>query len=258
MTTESPALSRPAARSWRRRWDLQQSRWVPEREARFRALVETLGQAMPRTFRALDLGCGTGSLSERILARHPAARVVAVDFDPVLLAMGRIALGARGGRLTWVDADLRRASWIDAIPCGPFDAAVSSTALHWLNDRQIGRLYRQLGRRLRRGGVFLNADHLSFDPAARRLRTLARVDRREGYDTPPARGETWTGWWSAAARDPRLRREMTLRRRRYPHSHHGTATPDLEGHVRALRRAGFREVELVWSRWENRILCAIR
>jgi hypothetical protein len=41
----------------------------------------------------------------RLLDRFPGASVVAVDFDPVLLALGRAADGDRAG-LRFVDADL--------------------------------------------------------------------------------------------------------------------------------------------------------
>ena len=54
----------------------------------------------------LDLGCGPGSLAVRLLDRMPAARVVAIDTDPLLLALGRAAYGGRSG-LRFVDQDLR-------------------------------------------------------------------------------------------------------------------------------------------------------
>ncbi|MYT19935.1 methyltransferase domain-containing protein, partial [Streptomyces sp. SID7760] len=37
----------------------------------------------------LDLGCGPGSLAARLAARMPAAEVVGVDADPLLLELGR-------------------------------------------------------------------------------------------------------------------------------------------------------------------------
>jgi trans-aconitate methyltransferase len=64
---------------------------------------------------AIDLACGPGSLSQRLLQRFPQARVIAVDVDPVLLALGRGALGTVGGRLRWVDADLASPDWAQAL-----------------------------------------------------------------------------------------------------------------------------------------------
>ncbi len=91
---------------WLRRWDVQQDGYVPEREARFAAMFDALAALLPGTFVALDLGCGPGSLSRRLLARFPEAQAIAVDLDPVLLAIGQRALGTvdgvcAGSRPTW-------------------------------------------------------------------------------------------------------------------------------------------------------------
>jgi trans-aconitate methyltransferase len=80
---------------WLRRWDAQQEGYVPEREARFTAMFDALAELLPASFVALDLACGPGSISQRLLARFPDAQAIAVDIDPVMLAIGRRALGTR-------------------------------------------------------------------------------------------------------------------------------------------------------------------
>src|ERR1700733_9924360 len=92
---------------WLRRWDAQQEGYVPERVARFAAMFDAVAELLPAAFVALDLGCGPGSLSQRLLARFPAARAIAVDIDPVMLAIGRArsarpAAGCDGSRPTWL------------------------------------------------------------------------------------------------------------------------------------------------------------
>src|ERR1700729_840163 len=91
---------------WLRRWDAQQEGYVPERETRFSVMLDVLDELLPESFVALDLGCGPGSISQRLLARFPAAKAIAVDIDPVMLALGRGVLGTMDGRLRWVQADL--------------------------------------------------------------------------------------------------------------------------------------------------------
>jgi SAM-dependent methyltransferase len=253
-----PFLSARSARAWRARWDRQQETGIPEREFRFEAILETLGTAVGPRFRVLDLGCGTGSLSERILRRFPAARSVAVDHDPVLLKIGRVGLGDLGGRLRWVDADLARAGWAEGLPVRRFDAAVSTTALHWLNGPQLSRLYREVRRLLRPGGWFLNGDQLAYPKTHPTLRDLSNRVRRARASPGRKRGESWDDWWRAVLADSRFAVEAELRRRRYPHSHSETPTPDLPGHERRLKAAGFREVDLVWTQWDNRVLAAVR
>src|SRR5436190_6084271 len=137
---------------------------MPDREERFAAMIDAVevgaGRADPLV---VDLGCGPGSLSVRLLDRIPAARVVAVDADPVMLALARAAYGDRAG-LRFVPADLRRPGWSGGLGLDrPADAAVSTTALHWLAPQALAELYAELAGVLRPGGLLLNGDHLQVD-----------------------------------------------------------------------------------------------
>src|SRR5215211_1608203 len=87
---------------WLRRWDVQQTGYLPDHEARFQAMLDVLEILLPAQFVALDLACGPGAISQRLLSRFPKARSIAVDLDPVLLTMGQAVLGNMGGRLRWV------------------------------------------------------------------------------------------------------------------------------------------------------------
>lgn len=262
MLSRDPSWPRARAMAWRRRWDLQQSSLLPEREARFAAMLDWVEVLVGRRPRCLDLGCGTGAISERLLARFPRARSVGLDYDPVLLRVGSTGLGGVGGRMRWVDADLRSPRWTSALPRGRFDAALSSTALHWLTGPQLGRFYRSLARVIRPGGLVLNADLIRFRGNSSRLGAAARALRhkrvRGALPARAPRSENWEEWWSAIGREPGLSAELELRARRFPHEHMGTPTPDAEGHRARLLAAGFREVETVWSLGESRLLAAVR
>jgi SAM-dependent methyltransferase len=242
-----------------RGWDLQQESFNPDRERQFTAMLDVLGATVPKRFTALDLGSGPGPLSARILRRFPSARAVAVDYDPVTLRIGEGALGDFGGRLTWVDAKLGARRWTDRLPRRRIDAAVSTTALHWLTPAGLRALYRDLGRRLPRGGVFLDGDYLPWGPREQGLHRLATAvyrHRRAGT-APGTEWTAWTRWWSTAERIPALRPYFAERKRRAAH-HPKQATLSLDFHEDALRRAGFREVGVVFQDHENRILFARR
>src|SRR4029077_17954583 len=88
-------------RSWVDRWDRQQQSYLRVREDRFRAIIEVVRGAVPARPRVVDLGCGPGSLSVRLLRSIPKAVVYPVDLDPVLLTVGRRAFGDARGRLRW-------------------------------------------------------------------------------------------------------------------------------------------------------------
>ena len=258
-----PQLDRDAAHEWIRRWDLQQEDSLPDREERFTALIDAVeaGTGRPDPL-VIDLGCGPGSLSARLLDAIPAATVVAVDADPVMLALGQAAFGDRAG-LRFVSADLRDPGWPGRLGLDrPADAAVSTTALHWLGPDALAAVYARLAGLLRPGGLLLNGDHLLVDeadsPVLARL-NKALLQREDERRFPNGHAESWSGWWDAVARDPALADAVASREAWRDHAdHHGSASRLLATHVSALHAAGFTEAGTLWQRGENRLLCAVR
>jgi SAM-dependent methyltransferase len=240
-------------------WDRQQESFNPEREHRFSAMMDVLEAKLGRRFTVLDLGSGPGSFSARILRRFPAARVVAVDYDPVVRRVGEGALGTFRGRLTWVDAKLGASGWRSALPSKRYDGAVSTTALHWLTSPQLRQLYLDLGRIVRHGGVFLNGDVLPYGPRDRELVRLANevLKARFPKNKDEMQWGAWRRWWRAARKVPALREAFAEHDRREA-SHPHAAPPTIEVHERALRAAGFRMQSVVWQDFQNRVLLAIR
>lgn len=248
---------------WLRRWDAQQTAYLPDREARFTAMLDALADLLPEEFVALDLACGPGAISQRLLERFPRARSVAVDLDPVLLAMGEAVLGDAGGRLRWVEADLTDPGWTARLDESSFDAVLSTTALHWLSVEPLVRLYRDLGRLVREDGVVLNGDNLDFAPHQQRLRLLAKVatERHEVEVFTVGGAEDWDRWWAALAQEPGATHLLAERARRFAgHTGHDghEGAPIYDVHEAALRNAGFREVGVIWQHLDNRVLLGVR
>ena len=90
----------------------------------------------------LDVGCGTGRVTEALVERVPGGRVLAFDASEEMVELARARLGARAE--VWcqdvLDLDLEE----------PVDAIVSTAALHWVRDHD--RLWVRLARALRPGG----------------------------------------------------------------------------------------------------------
>lgn len=196
-----------------------------------------------------------------MLARFPDAQAIAVDIDPVMLAIGRGALGTVDGRLRWIEADLASRDWVDALGETQVDAVLSSTALHWLDPEPLARLYHDLARLLRLGGLFLNGDNMAFGPA---LPTFARLSQRvldeQWTDAAfAARGiETAEQWWDALALEPAFGPLLTERTARFAGKQRQESPPGFDVHVAAFRDAGFREVGTIWQVLSNRVLLAVR
>jgi SAM-dependent methyltransferase len=255
-------LDRDTARDWIERWDRQQEESLPDREDRFTALIDAVeeGTGRPDPL-VLDLGCGPGSLGVRLLDRLPHATVIGIDADPVSLALGQAAYSGRQG-LRLVDVDLRVPGWSAQLSLGrPAEAAVSTTALHWLAERDLRAMYAELVTVLGPGGLLLNGDHFTLD--TKEAPTLARLDlalrqREDQRRFPDGHPESWSAWWEAVAADPLLSERAAERsRRRVEAGHHGSESSQLATHVEALIQAGFAEVGTLWQRGDNRLLCAV-
>jgi trans-aconitate 2-methyltransferase len=90
----------------------------------------------------LDVGCGTGRVTEALLELVPGGRVLAIDASEQMVALARQRLGDR--------AEVWCQSALDIDLHEQVDAVVSTAALHWVPDHD--RLWPALARALRAGG----------------------------------------------------------------------------------------------------------
>ncbi len=91
----------------------------------------------------LDVGCGTGRVTEALAAMVPQGRVLAIDASAEMVELARRRLGAR--------AELWRADVLELELEPPVDAIVSTATLHWVGDHE--RLWPVLAAALRSGGM---------------------------------------------------------------------------------------------------------
>ncbi len=257
MSGETPNLN---WHEWIQRWDRQQSGYLPDREQRFTAMLDVLEALLPEKFVALDLACGPGSISQRLLQRFPQARCVAVDFDPVLLLLGQKELGDMQDRLRWVEVDLRDPAWHTQLGEEHVDAVLSTTALHWLTPSTLVQVYHRLGKLVRSGGVFLNGDEFEFGPHMPNFRKVDEfVPERVTRDIAIHSGtEGWSEWWENLKREPGMDDLFAERQRRIIDGAHHDSHPIVELHEAALRDAGFREVGVIWQHLGNRVVMGVR
>ena len=125
--------------------------FVPGYDEMLRVAAERIGAA-GEGCAVLELGAGTGALSEAILRNESVGAVMLVDADPEMLSRARARLAPFGGR-----ARFRAASWDDPFP--PCDAVAASLTLHHIPSMDRKRaLYRRVCGALPPGGIFVNAD----------------------------------------------------------------------------------------------------
>ncbi|MFF5147384.1 class I SAM-dependent methyltransferase [Streptomyces sp. NPDC013157] len=242
--------------AWQESWDRQQEWYMPDREERFRIMLDMVEALVGTAPRVLDLACGTGSITARLLARFPDAASTGVDLDPALLA---IAEGTFAGddRVTLVTADLTDPEWTARLPYDSYDAVLTATALHWLHSEPLAALYGQVAELVRDGGVFMNADHM-IDDSTPRINAAEREQRHRGMDQAKAAGALdWAEWWQLAAQDPVLA-GPTARRFEIYGEHADGDVPSAAWHARVLREKGFGEARAVWCSPSDTLLLALK
>ncbi|NUK66926.1 class I SAM-dependent methyltransferase [Streptomyces lunaelactis] len=229
---------------------------MPDREERFRGMLDMVGALVGPEPRVLDLACGTGSITDRLLTRFPKATSTGVDLDPALLT---IAEGYFDGdrRVTFVTADLKDPEWVRKLPHEQYDAVLTATALHWLHSEPLATLYGQLAGVVREGGVFMNADHM-IDGATPRINAAERAQRHAQMDGAKAAGALdWADWWALAAKDPVLAGPTAKRYEIYG-EHADGDMPSPQWHAETLRTAGFAEARAVWASPSDTLLLALK
>lgn len=107
------------------------------------AVLERVAGRLPKGATVLDVGCGTGRVTEPLLELVPDGRVLAIDASQEMVDLARERLGDR--------ARVWRQDVLDLTLDEPVDAVVSTATLHWVPDHH--RLWQQLAAALRSGGI---------------------------------------------------------------------------------------------------------
>lgn len=87
------------------------------------ALCNTLPTEAPA--RILELGCGTGQLTQRLAARYPNTPIDAVDLSEIMIDHSRAKFSDLS-QINWIHGDAQ--SWQGN---SPYPLIISSAALHW-------------------------------------------------------------------------------------------------------------------------------
>jgi len=256
---DSSLVTRAWAERWQRSWDRLEADLVSDRELRIQALIDVVdaGTDSDRPT-VIDLACGPGTVTRRLFDRLPAARSIAVDVDPVLLTIAS-ATFADDDRVHIVRADLRDPTWVEALPDHQVDAILTATALHWLPQDAVRRVYRDLGRIVRPGGVVAHAEEMPLVDLPRLGAGLTRIGLERRTDEHVDGPLRWDAWWEQAAADPELGAAAVQRDALFNTSYPSEEfSPPADWHITELHEAGFAEVGVVWRSGPGAIVAGVR
>ncbi len=198
-------------------------------------MLEAIALCIPTTAKKIiDLGCGTGELSLKILQRCPEAMVMGMDYSPRMLDFAGIKIKAGGYSDRWSGIEMDFGDWANDEESDyigiKFDACVSSLAIHHLSDDMKLQVFKCVARVLRSGGAFWNAD-----PVLPENEQIAEI-----YQTVR---ENWTRQQGTTLEQ--VRSQIGTSRDRGYSSQDRLAT--LSGHLSMLEEAGFKAIVVPWK-----------
>jgi len=208
-------------------YDALRRRLVPVFDAFYATALEALSLAPAPLRRILDVGAGTGLLSEMVRRALPDAELTLLDGSQAMLETAQARLGAGA---TYVRRDVA-----EELPAGPWDAIVSALAIHHLPDAGKRELYARIHAMLAPGAVFVNAEHVA-GPTPRLDRVYADWHRMRSAEL----GTTAEEW---AAGEQRMSFDHLA---------------SLEAQLAWLREAGFTEVDCLYKRYGFTVIVAQR
>ena len=182
--------------------------------------LELLARCVPKGGVVLDLGGGTGALAAAVAEKLPHVNVQIWDTDASMLDVARGRCVQFGNRVTLVER-----SFAEELPA--CDAVVACIALHHVKDLSAkGKIYANIWRALRPGGIFANADCV--------MSTAANVQ-----------AESWAHWSEFMTEQGATAEEI---RRNFANWAKEDYYPPLATEMRLLSDAGFAEPDCFWRR----------
>jgi tRNA (cmo5U34)-methyltransferase len=103
--------------------------------------------------RILDLGCGTGNLTQRILDHFPDAQIDVLDLSEEILEESRKRF-ANNSKINYIQADFKNMNLSEVT----YDLVMSSIAIHHVEDPFKLKLYKNVFHSLKMDGLFIFAD----------------------------------------------------------------------------------------------------
>lgn len=134
-------------------------KWVPDFEFAHHVLLETVGLTLPPNARILELGAGSGRISQLLLDRFPDCHVTLTDISGNMLSGAHERLAAYDGRFETITGDF----FDPAFTFEPqaFDCAVSVFAIcHSRDIANVADLYQRVSDSLKPAGCFVSHDHV--------------------------------------------------------------------------------------------------
>ena len=192
----------------------------------------------PRGASLLELGAGTGHFTKIIVETGHFGRIHVTDGAAAMLEIAREKLAESASALDFELVDFS-GDWSQRFAPQRFDVVTSTMALHHAEDKV--RLFRQVFKVLKPGGIFALGDHMAASSdlgnyLIGRERALVVLGREAGLD------------------HERIREQIELDNHRGEVE--GNLCESVLRYLEALSAAGFQDVDCIWQDYWLAVLVA--
>ncbi len=194
----------------------------------YNEMIETLIYAIPdnKSPKVLDLGCGTGNITKKVLERFPEAEVTCLDISDKMIEIAKEKL-SEYDNINYIIGDFTVVDIEDK-----YDAIISSLALHHIPTNEGKKeMYEHIYDALKVGGVFYNADVIKPNSSYNE-----KLNERMSDKYMQKEGAT-----IEEMQDHKQKRESN------------DIPVTLVTHFRLLEEAGFEEIDVIWKYFSNAV-----
>lgn len=143
-----------------REYDINRKRFIPCYDEFYNQTTAFVSSIINNPKTIVDLGAGTGLLTELWYRRFPDAKYVLVDIAAEMLEIARKRF-AGIANISYLGMN-----YIDKLPCDACDAFISALSIHHLEDADKIKLFSNIYDKLPKGGIFVNYDQFRADSKA--------------------------------------------------------------------------------------------
>lgn len=136
-----------------KKYDEQRKKFIPCFDD-FYGISVSVASADTETPRILDVGAGTGLLSEFLMERYPKASFTLIDISERMLDIAKNRFGS-SSNIKYVIADYSKYDFVEK-----YDLVVSALSIHHLEDEEKKEFYKKSYSILKQNGIFINADQV--------------------------------------------------------------------------------------------------
>lgn len=212
-----------------KKYDEQRRFFIPCFDDFYKTSLSILWEIKNDFQSVLDLGAGTGLLTQYLFERFPEATYTLVDVAEQMMGVARERFSlSRNFNYLIADYSLN-------LPDDKFDLIASALSIHHLAEQSKARLYENVYNSLPLGGYFINLDQFNA--------------------TSQLVNEAYNNWWYRQielSEDLKKERELWLKRRELDRENTMQETVDM------LKRVGFGRVECIYSYMKFGVVLAIK